>query len=192
MAGDSLPDGVVIIYGLTDPVTHELRYVGKTQYRLDKRRKQHINHSKNLRLAAWVDGLRSQNCLPEIFEIEMVSTAGWQEAEVFWISYFRSIGCGLVNAHEGGGASVKHTAETLAVIAEKRAAWHADPTNIERLRQKSLAAWSDPQTKARMLSAQKAAITPDLRQRRSELKRRDWAENPNFRFELRCGAGKSR
>lgn len=181
MALDKLPDGTAVIYGLFDPLTTELRYVGKTLYSVKKRLKQHVFHTKNSALKTWIDDLGAHGCRPEIAALEVVDSDEWQDAERFWIAYFRSIGANLLNAHEGGGASVRHSEETLAVVATKRRAWLAIPKNRELLRQKSLDAWADPLKRQRMLSSQRAAITPELREMRSELKRRDWAENPDYR-----------
>lgn len=90
------------IYGLADPRTQELRYVGFTTKSLETRLTQHIAAAKRpgkTYLKTWIKSVG----LPIIFEIETIPTNElWQEAEKFHIAYFRSIGCNLVNGTIGG------------------------------------------------------------------------------------------
>lgn len=181
MANDRLSGGVVLIYGLVDPIKTHLRYVGKTWYSLSKRRKQHLGHSKNPAVKAWVASLRDMGTLPEIFEIERVTASEWQEQEKFWIAYFRFIGCDLLNLHEGGGGSVPLSEYARRRIAEGFARWASNPNNIQAQKERAKAAWRDPKHRARSLAAIKAAVTPELCRMRSELKKKDWATNPEYR-----------
>lgn len=121
-----------VIYGCVDPRSNELRYVGKTRIKgeatveqaMQQRLRSHLeiprrkNHRTN-----WFLSLREACILPEIFEIETVPTSEWVEAEQFNIQYFRSIGCRLINATDGGEGApgYKHTEESLAKIRIGRA-----------------------------------------------------------------------
>lgn len=108
----------VKIYGLVDPRTQQLRYVGKTSKRRIKDRLFcHLGHARlagpKRHVLAWVSGLLSDGLRPEIFVIEEVpSGADWKEVEQFWIAYFRSIGADLCNRSIGGdgGLGVRLTA----------------------------------------------------------------------------------
>lgn len=90
------------IYGLADPRTGHLRYVGKTVRSLKERLAGHteVRHRK-FHNARWVNSLWNKGLRPEIFLIEEVSGTGSDE-ERFYIAYFRSVGCDLTNATEGG------------------------------------------------------------------------------------------
>jgi hypothetical protein len=92
-----------IIYGLSDPMTNELRYVGKTARKLSKRLSEHIYSPKRNNCKSWIKSLNKKGHRPEIFEIERYdSQQDGSNAEVFLISYFKSIGCRLTNLTKGG------------------------------------------------------------------------------------------
>lgn len=117
MADDPLSKKSIIIYGLADPRSGELRYVGKTSGPIHNRRLAHISDVRRGRTYIprhkWLASLLAAGIEPEIFEIERIS-ADWQEAESFWIIYFRFIGCDLLNATGGGDGlcSYRHRADT--------------------------------------------------------------------------------
>ena len=102
------------IYGLCDPRTGELRYVGKTTQPLKTRLHVHVSHAKNRFRAErarhavnWVKGLLAEELRPEIFVIETIPPYGdWADAEQFWIEYFKSLGSRLCNLRPGGEYSV--------------------------------------------------------------------------------------
>lgn len=95
---------VVKIYGLFDPRTDELRYIGKTIVPLSIRFNGHISHGKNRRTycARWIKSLKKENLKPEIFELDTVPCKEWQFWEQWWIQYMRSLGCNLTNTTPGG------------------------------------------------------------------------------------------
>lgn len=94
------PKSFTIIYGVCDPRTSQLRYVGKTRGRLTTRLYNHLRVKDKTHRSNWFSKMEREKVLPEIFEIEVVQD--WREAERFWIAYFRSIGCKLVNTTFGG------------------------------------------------------------------------------------------
>ncbi len=113
----------VFIYGLVDPRTQTLRYVGKAK---DPRRRYvvHLSRAKRLRghKEAWVESLRNAGIRPEMVVIEEVKTSEWQTAERFWIGFFRHIGVDLVNGTAGGDGGEtfsgrQHSVETKAKCA---------------------------------------------------------------------------
>jgi len=104
-----------IIYGLIDPRTNQVRYIGKTIQNLRKRLQHHLNENATHHRACWIKGLKSEGLVPNIFEIETVPTGeDWKEYETFWISYFKFIGSDLVNRTEGGEGveGLQHTDES--------------------------------------------------------------------------------
>lgn len=52
---------MILIYGLRDPVTKKIRYIGQTAQDLEKRRRDHISHATNSwwnpQKAEWIRGL---------------------------------------------------------------------------------------------------------------------------------------
>jgi hypothetical protein len=96
-----------IIYGLFDPITKELYYVGYTsdqQYRYSR----HLLNktgTKNKRI--WISHLKKQNLQPimEVIE-EYQSSAELHDAEEFWYGYFKLIGAELVNDPKYIGAGM--------------------------------------------------------------------------------------
>lgn len=107
------------IYGLFSP-DGELRYVGKTSKVLKKRLWEHTAVSQ-LKYAChrtnWIKSLYPQK--PYIQLIQTLSSEKeLNEAEIYWISYFRSVGCRLVNSTDGGEGvrGRKHTEESKAYL----------------------------------------------------------------------------
>jgi hypothetical protein len=112
----------MIVYGLLDPRTGSLRYVGKTHRTAHRRLRRHLaecylrgdSHKER-----WLRALLRLGLEPSIIEIERCETADdLVEAERFHIAYARSSGCDLVNATDGGDgtAGMKHTPEAIAKI----------------------------------------------------------------------------
>ncbi len=97
-----LPGGVTVIYGLVDPRNSELRYVGKTSWTPEKRFFNHLSRHSRAHCKNWIKNLKEYGLVPEMVEIETVGIGRWQEAERFWIAYFRSIGARLTNHTPGG------------------------------------------------------------------------------------------
>ncbi len=95
-----------IIYGLIDPRTKELRYIGMSSNGL-KRPKAHlypsIYNKSNTYVYCWIKNLKKENLQPEIMVIDECSNyTDLQDLEVFYINYFKAIGCNLTNLREGG------------------------------------------------------------------------------------------
>ena len=70
--------------------------------------------------ARWISGLRAVGLVPEICALESSSSQSeLDEAERFCIAYFRSVGCNLTNACEGGegrkGPLSESTRERMAI-----------------------------------------------------------------------------
>lgn len=106
-----------IIYGLADPRTGELRYVGKTVKSLKARLREHMSRARS-------GGREHRSCwiratgAPDAFEIERVEGDGC-ESERHHIAYFRSLGCRLVNHTAGGEGRLgdRHSVEARAKMS---------------------------------------------------------------------------
>ena len=107
---------MVKIYSLEDPSTNEIRYIGKTVTSLEERLGGHLRDTpkRNTKSTAWIKSLFKRNLLPKIELLEEVLEEDWEEAERFYISYFRFLGFNLTNILEGGNVSPAIKARKLS------------------------------------------------------------------------------
>lgn len=95
------------IYGLVDPRTDDIRYVGKTKYPVETRFKQHIKDARKGKVKpvfCWIRKLWRLKLEPYVICIGRVSDNFWEDAEKCCIKYLReSIGSALTNLAGGGG-----------------------------------------------------------------------------------------
>jgi hypothetical protein len=116
---------MAVVYGLIDPRTDELRYIGQTvalKYRLRHHWKP-TSLAKQTYVARWLRGLRADGLRPLARVIE--ETDQPYEAEQRWIVHYRNLGCRLTNLQDKGpGGRPKgwhHSEETRAKIRAARA-----------------------------------------------------------------------
>ena len=100
----------VFIYALSDPRTNEIRYVGKT-VDINRRITSHLSSSskRNTYKDNWIQSLLSIGLKPIVDVLESFYDDDgfkWQEAERWWISYLKYIGCNLTNLDNGGHSGV--------------------------------------------------------------------------------------
>ncbi len=116
-----------IIYGLLDPRPHKLghlRYVGKSEQGVG-RFKEHLRPSSldnNLPKDNWIKKLKQLGMTPEFLVLECFDTPDVLfEQENFYIIYYRSLGCDLLNMTDGGDGTrgYKHTKATIELMKEK-------------------------------------------------------------------------
>jgi group I intron endonuclease len=91
------------IYGLIDPTTNQIRYIGKS-LNPKSRLRRHIA-DRNLydsHKDRWLRKLIESNIRPELIIIDKVLENEWQFWEVHYINYFKFIGCFLTNGTNGG------------------------------------------------------------------------------------------
>lgn len=113
-----MPD-IVFIYGLLEPDTGKLRYIGKAenpQARLAKHLcDKNPSHRKN-----WLSSLKERGLRPVIQLLLEVPKEDWKFWECDLISFFRAEGFDLVNGTAGGeGWSGHHSESTKRKLAEK-------------------------------------------------------------------------
>lgn len=133
------------IYGLFDP-NGELRYIGQTIQELNDRLKGHIDYSKRLNknnelyysdtyICNWIRSLLKDNIKPTIRLIQnLYSKEDLDNAEIYWIKFFREQGCRLVNTANGGNGVGKHSEESKKKIS----LGHKGKKMSERTKQKML------------------------------------------------------
>lgn len=100
--------GNIIIYTLSDPITNDVRYVGKTSLSIQLRYNNHIYKSrlKRTHKDCWIQSLLSNNLKPIIEVIDECSFENWILFERYWICQMKVWGFDLTNHSVGGeGAS---------------------------------------------------------------------------------------
>jgi hypothetical protein len=93
----------VYIYGLIDPTTSQLRYIGKS-INPNSRFRKHLQDSKKkiTYKDKWIFSLIERKIKPELIIIDTLEEVNWEFWEIHYISYFKSIGCSLTNLTCGG------------------------------------------------------------------------------------------
>lgn len=114
------------IYALRDPITKDIRYIGKANS-ASKRLASHIRDSsaRDTPVYRWIRKLAKQGLIPVIDVLEVAED--WIEAERRLIAVSRAQGCRLLNVAAGGDepyCSLAVRAENGRKIAE---AIHFDP-----------------------------------------------------------------
>lgn len=128
-----------VIYGLIDPNTNELRYVGYAR-NLQKRIMKHhspSNLKKNTHKNAWIKSLLAKKQKADVWIIEQYETSEeLPQAEIEIIAYFKYIGCNLTNGTLGGdgGMGRKHTDEELKKMSDAKIGKPASQYQIDAIR----------------------------------------------------------
>ncbi len=128
--------GLFIVYGLVDPRDGQLRYVGKSCSG-KRRARQHANPTRVIKdfthKGNWVKGLVAVGLRPEIEVLEsVVDSQELDEAERFWIAYYRALGCRLTNLTDGGDGTPGHK-KTVETVGRMRASAYQRWGREERL-----------------------------------------------------------
>ena len=125
---------MIYIYTLKDPITNEIRYIGKTKQKFYSRLSAHKRYAKTslkqTHFTNWVNKLLKLNLQPIMEKLEIVNEKNWQERERYWIKYYKSLGLKLTNTQEGGQGAYgglntasflgkKHSKETKNIISIK-------------------------------------------------------------------------
>lgn len=104
------------IYGLHDPRTGAIRYVGFTTATPAKRLKGHISHAltdRRLPVHRWIAKLLRLGLFPFVSELEH-GEGEWESRERWWIAHFRLINLDMLNVGDGGEFSVPDEARKRA------------------------------------------------------------------------------
>ena len=159
------PYGQFLIYGLRDPRTGEIRYVGKSSSGIS-RPKWHgkpgggLSTDRNTYKGRWVQRLVSLGLVFEIVCLEaLIDPKLLDSAERKWIAIGReALGKRLTNGTDGGdGWQVgrKHTTETLAKMRKPKSPEHAQKIKFAKTGLKAT-----PETRAKLSASHKGIPNP--------------------------------
>jgi NUMOD1 domain/GIY-YIG catalytic domain len=95
---------MVNIYSLSDPITGEIRYVGKTVNTIQRRLTYHLQNAKRYKhyTANWINSLKKKNLKPIVELLDVVEAKDWEFWERYWIAQCKAWGFKLTNYTEGG------------------------------------------------------------------------------------------
>lgn len=121
------------IYGLHDPRTGELRYIGKSDNPRG-RLTQHMQEARGTHRCNWVQSLKSVGLKPILTVIDATpSGSDWAWMERVYIASARAVGLRLTNIADGGEGTRGIPPETLRRMAEaRRGVNQSDETKAKR------------------------------------------------------------
>ena len=110
----------VKIYTLSDPISGEIRYVGKTIEDLNVRLSRHVRRRDNTYKSNWIFSLKKIGLIPKIELLDECLNEDWQWVEKYWISQLKSWNINLTNICEGGRGSdgLKHKQDSIEKISK--------------------------------------------------------------------------
>lgn len=146
-------DGTTFIYALTEPITNEVRYIGKSNNPRRRYSTHTTSHHYQVHKSHWIKKLQSQGMKPTLIILEEVPVSDWQERERYWIRYYREHGANLINETEGGGGMTTLT-----------------PEHIENMRIANTGKKRTPEQRQRIAeAAQERSLNPEWREKMSEV-----------------------
>ncbi len=127
------------IYTLADPITGNIRYIGKTSNTLQYRLAQHLRESNKIttRKANWIRSIKKQSINPVI---ELLDEYDNEKLccymECFWIEQFKAWGFDLTNYTKGGEGvcGLKHSTESKTKMSKSKKALILKMSNEERIK----------------------------------------------------------
>jgi len=124
-----------IIYFLVDPRTDEIRYVGKTNQKLEARITSHMRDKENSHKVHWLNQLKPLGLRPRGAILSFVNEGEcWKEQEIYWIAKLKEMGARLTNNTIGGdGVSGVTGASKERMMATWRGRKH-NPETIQKLK----------------------------------------------------------
>lgn len=115
-------DSKVFVYGLVDPRTLEVRYIGKTVSGLKRTREHYWEKCYNGYKTNWIKQLRDAGLRYNTVVLEICNRDTLSEQEQWWIAYGKLSGWALTNLTDGGDGVIGRVTspETKAKISAAR------------------------------------------------------------------------
>lgn len=142
------------IYGLIDPESQQIRYIGKS-IRPRERLRDHMNEISNCHRSHWLRRLRARGQMPELVILEEIRGEWpWQEAERYWIARAKALGWPLVNNTNGGDGVEGLPIETRQRMAKVWIGRKHRPETLRKLREARRARSTSDETRKKMSLSQ--------------------------------------
>ena len=115
-----------IIYGLYNPNTKQLKYIGQTIHSIEHRLSRHYREAKTNKNNKKCNWIRKMLRLYNIVDIQVLQeNAEWNVDEITWIEQAKLMGCNLVNGTNGeegtlGLSPNDKTRQKMSLSAQKR------------------------------------------------------------------------
>lgn len=164
------------IYGLIDPRTNNIRYVGKTKNSLQHRLKQHLSETpeRNTHKSNWIKSLKKEDLTPIIVQLDVCDETNWVEKEQYWISVFTD----LTNLTAGGDGINFFSDEVLVKISNKVKAKWLDEEYKTNISQKRKEYWSHKENRIKHSSKVKGLKrSNEFKENLSNIKKEQWTDN---------------
>ena len=170
----------VFIYGLVDPRTNEIRYIGKT-INIAARLKGHVREIKDSRINTkkimWLRELNEIGLHPLITVLEEVDESCWGEKEKEYIARFRKLS-NLTNTLEGGEGPSFDT--------------YRDEDYIKQQSENQKKVWQNPEYRKKALKTlEKISSNKEYHKKHSEYMKKRISEDEEFVKNLRKAASKA-
>jgi hypothetical protein len=107
---------MTFIYTLEHPLSHRIRYVGKTND-IIQRLTQHIKGRCATAKSRWIQSIVSKGLKPVIAVLDEVPESEWKAREQYWIAQMKAWGFDLLNGDEGGLGTGRITSEIRRKIS---------------------------------------------------------------------------
>ena len=190
----TVSDGLAVecvVYGLYDPRTKAIRYIGQTVRSARQRLYGHLGDAKrheHTHVARWIADLASVGLRPTVEVLERCHSAEvLGDRERYWIALARERGESLTNITDGGDGGVPGwvpTEETRHKFKQRRNVWRGRKHTEESKRLMSLncqRAWQSPELRAAQSARRKGKTLSDAqRAAASEATKRCWMR-PEYR-----------
>lgn len=136
-----------LIYGLVDPRTLMIRYIGKSMSGF-KRPRQHQRPKRKTRCANWVKSLIAVGLMYDIAVLQYIDSQcpyELNDAERWWIAYGRACEWPLTNLTDGGERGTSFDAEERARRGAAMKARWTDPKERAKMVRSRIGMKQDPE-----------------------------------------------
>lgn len=144
-----------MIYGLVDPITNVLRYVGKTRTSITARLRAHFRDRCHCHRTMWLKSLRLAGLMPRVVILDQVPLADGSDAEIQMIAFIRSTGAELLNGTDGGDGLSNVTPAVRRKMSESRLRQPTNPMAIQAMRAANLGTPKSEATRAKTAAARR-------------------------------------
>jgi hypothetical protein len=104
---------ITYIYGLFDPRTGTIRYIGKSNKPKERLKNGHLLSKRKTHKTSWILNLKKEGLTPTLEILDIVKLSEWSFWEQYYISLYKSWGFELTNLTPGGDGITYYTKEVL-------------------------------------------------------------------------------